>query len=128
MPLSVGSGRVVENGHHHNHRDREEEEENDVSLSEEEEEEEYELQDIRDRIRSSRGSRFNLIEKELGLASSIRTKFSRENVINGFKDLSKDLVIHPDNKYATLSLSLSLFLFFHFHFLYENRSCVFIIL
>lgn len=60
---------------------------------------EYELQDIRDRIKSSRGSRFNLMANEFGFASTIR-KFSRENVINGIKDLSKGCVIHPDNWYC----------------------------
>ncbi|XP_016652279.1 PREDICTED: potassium channel KOR1-like [Prunus mume] len=63
------------------------------------EEEEYEVQDIKDRIKSSRGSRFNLITNELGLdddSSSILRRFSRQSLINGVKGLSHG-VIHPDN-------------------------------
>ncbi|KAM1132750.1 hypothetical protein FF1_047096 [Malus domestica] len=44
-----------------------------------EEEEEYEVQDLRDRIKSSRGSQFNLIKNELGLgdgSSTWRRRFS----------------------------------------------------
>ncbi|KAJ7964450.1 Potassium channel SKOR [Quillaja saponaria] len=59
---------------------------------------EYEVDEIRDRIKASRGSRFNLIENELGLELT-RRKFSRQSVINGIKDLSKDLLIHPDNRW-----------------------------
>ncbi|EXC20599.1 Potassium channel SKOR [Morus notabilis] len=103
LSLSVAGGRAVSEINHHRRRrhDGEGGEENDMSSSSSssEGEEEYELQDIRDRIKSSRGSRFNLIENELGLASTIRSKFSRGNVINGIKDLSKDLVIYPDNKW-----------------------------
>lgn len=90
MPLpAANNGRAVE-----------EDERGDVSpsSSSSSDEGEYEFQDIRDRIKSSRGSRFNLIANEFGLASTIR-KFSRENVINGIKDLSKGFVIHPDNRY-----------------------------
>lgn len=89
-------------------------------IEEEEEEraeengEEYELEDVRDRIKSSRGSRFNLITNELGLEST-RRKFSRESLLFGLRDLSQGLVIHPDNRYHHHSLSLSLsFLFYLF--------------
>ncbi|XP_022869416.1 potassium channel SKOR-like [Olea europaea var. sylvestris] len=61
-------------------------------------EDEYEVQDLRDRMKSSRGSRFNLIENELGLELT-RRRFSRQTVINGLKDLSRGLVIHPDNRW-----------------------------
>lgn len=55
----------------------------------------------RDRISSSRGSRFNLLANEFGLESGNRIKFtmSREGLINGFKDLSKTSVIDPDCRY-----------------------------
>lgn len=59
---------------------------------------EYEVHDLRDRIKSSRGSRFALIENELGLDST-RRRFSRQSVINGLKDLSQGLVIHPENRW-----------------------------
>ncbi|KAK6154114.1 hypothetical protein DH2020_013753 [Rehmannia glutinosa] len=59
-------------------------------------EEEYMVEDLRDRIKSSRGSRFTLIENELGLDPTHR-RFSRQSVINGLKDLSEGLFIHPDN-------------------------------
>ena len=77
---------------------REEDDERDHDVASSSDEGEFQLEDIRDRITSSRGSRFNLIANEFGLASAIR-KFSRENVINGFKDLSNGVVIHPDNRY-----------------------------
>ncbi|CAL5371559.1 unnamed protein product [Camellia sinensis] len=65
---------------------------------EEEEEEEYEVDDVNDRMESSRGSRFNLLNRELELDYA-RRMFSRENVIKGIKDLSKGLAIHPDNRW-----------------------------
>lgn len=64
----------------------------------EEDGKEYELEDLRDRMKSSRGSRFNLIANELGLETT-RRKFSRENLLLGIRDLSRGLVIHPDNWY-----------------------------
>ncbi|CAB4273802.1 unnamed protein product [Prunus armeniaca] len=79
------SRRVAE--HHENHDELKDEEE------------EYEVQDLKDRIKSSRGSRFNLITNELGLdddSSSILRRFSRQSLINGVKGLSHG-VIHPDN-------------------------------
>ena len=80
-----------------------------VKEEEEKEEEEYEVQDLRDQIKSSRGSRFNLITNEFGLlegsssASTTRRRMryylSKESVINGVKGLSKGIgVIHPDNR------------------------------
>lgn len=59
---------------------------------------EYELDEVRDGLKSSRGSRFNLIANELGLESSAHRKFSRETLISGLKDLSRGLAIHPDNR------------------------------
>ncbi|XP_039171682.1 potassium channel SKOR isoform X2 [Eucalyptus grandis] len=67
--------------------------------SEEEDEREYEVGEVRDRIKSSRGSRFDLLTNELGIAAAARRKFSRESVISGIRDLSRGLVIHPDNRY-----------------------------
>lgn len=61
---------------------------------------EYEVEDLRDRIKSSRGSRFALIENELGLDSANQRRFSRQSVINGLKDLSRGMVIHPENRYT----------------------------
>ncbi|XP_031259832.1 potassium channel SKOR-like isoform X2 [Pistacia vera] len=55
----------------------------------------YEVDDLRDKIKSSRGSRFELIANQL----QRRRYFSRQNVITGFRDLSKTLVIHPDNRW-----------------------------
>ncbi|KAJ7960070.1 potassium channel SKOR [Quillaja saponaria] len=68
------------------------------SSSSSDNDEEYEVDNLRDRIKSSRGSRFNLIENELGLESTGR-KFSRQTVIDGIKDLSKELFINPDNRW-----------------------------
>ncbi|GMP25662.1 hypothetical protein CsSME_00002422 [Camellia sinensis var. sinensis] len=64
-----------------------------------EEEEEYEVHDLKDRIESSQGSRMNLLKKELGLEHEGRKIFSRESVVNGIKDLSKGIHIHPDNRW-----------------------------
>ncbi|KAL3525038.1 hypothetical protein ACH5RR_013410 [Cinchona calisaya] len=61
---------------------------------------EYKVEDLREKIKSSRGSRFELIENELGLDSAIRRRFSRQSVINGLKDLSRGfVVIHPENRW-----------------------------
>ncbi|KAM3760562.1 hypothetical protein ACB098_01G203200 [Castanea mollissima] len=63
-----------------------------------ENEEEYEFEEVRERIKSSVASRFNLISNEFGLASTIR-KFSRDSLLLGIKDLSTGRVIHPDNRW-----------------------------
>ncbi|XP_068302539.1 potassium channel SKOR-like isoform X2 [Pyrus communis] len=66
----------------------------------EEEDEEYQVQDLRERIKSSLGSQFNLIKNELGLgdgSSTLRRRFSRQRMVDGVRGLSKGLVIHPDN-------------------------------
>ncbi|CAH9114440.1 unnamed protein product [Cuscuta epithymum] len=57
---------------------------------------EYEISDLRERIRSTRESRFKLMENELGVELT-RPKFSRQAVINGLKGVSRGLVFHPDN-------------------------------
>ncbi|XP_068336666.1 potassium channel SKOR-like [Pyrus communis] len=67
---------------------------------EEEEEEEYEVQNLRDRIKSSRGSQFNLIKNELGLgdgSSTWRRRLGHQSLIDGVRGLSKGFVIHPAN-------------------------------
>ncbi|KAL1348542.1 hypothetical protein AAHE18_07G086600 [Arachis hypogaea] len=61
-------------------------------------EREYEVQDLRDRLKSSRGSRFDLIENEFGL-NSARRKFSRQALLDGIRGISKGAVIHPENRY-----------------------------
>ncbi|OMO95506.1 hypothetical protein CCACVL1_05394 [Corchorus capsularis] len=67
---------------------------------EDEESEEYEVEELRDRMKSSRGSRFNLIANEFGLAAGrARRRFSRHTVIDGIKDLSRGVSIHPDNRW-----------------------------
>ncbi|KAK4480078.1 hypothetical protein RD792_013135 [Penstemon davidsonii] len=59
---------------------------------------EYMVEDLRDIIESSRGSRFTLIENEFGLDPG-RRRFSRQSVINGIKDFSRGFYIHPDNRW-----------------------------
>lgn len=82
---------------------RREEERN--GIERDEVEEEFEVEEVRERLESSRGSRFILLNKELR-GESFRRKFSREGVINGFRDLSKGMVIYPDhNRYFSLSPS-----------------------
>ncbi|KAL2317285.1 hypothetical protein Fmac_031161 [Flemingia macrophylla] len=72
------------------------------SSSSSSDEREYEVQDLRDRLKSSRGSRFNLIETELAL-NSRWTKFSRHALLHGIRlfsiDFVKDFTIHPDNRW-----------------------------
>ncbi|KAI8536534.1 hypothetical protein RHMOL_Rhmol10G0264700 [Rhododendron molle] len=65
-----------------------------------EEEEKYEVDDLRHRMKSSRGSRLNLINRELGFEPEpARRTSGSESVINGIRDLSKCMVIHPDNRW-----------------------------
>ncbi|KAK4480079.1 hypothetical protein RD792_013136 [Penstemon davidsonii] len=59
---------------------------------------EYMVEDLRDIIESSRGSRFTLIENEFGLDPG-RRRFSRQSVINGIKGFSRGFYIHPDNRW-----------------------------
>lgn len=66
--------------------------------SSEENDEEYEIQELRDQIRSSRGSRFNLIQNEFGLALA-RRRFGSDTVLNGIRGFSKNFVINPENRY-----------------------------
>ncbi|CAN1827555.1 Potassium channel SKOR [Linum perenne] len=73
-----------------------------------EEDDEYELRDVTERLRSSRGSRFNLIEREFSLSredsgtsggSSRNHLFRRQSIIDGFHHVSRGLIIHPDNRW-----------------------------
>ncbi|KAJ4706267.1 Potassium channel SKOR [Melia azedarach] len=57
-------------------------------------EEEYEVEDLKERLRSSRASRFNLIANQFGLLHS-----NSQSVFTGIKHLSKGFVIHPDNRW-----------------------------
>ncbi|KAL0284740.1 UNVERIFIED_CONTAM: Potassium channel SKOR [Sesamum angustifolium] len=57
---------------------------------------EYLVEDLRERIKSSQGSRFRLIRNELGLDSASR-RSSRPSVVKGLKDLCQGLLIHPDH-------------------------------
>ena len=90
-----------------------------------EDETEYEVQELRDRIKSSRGSRFNLIENEFGLVNGTessmianwRRKLSRESVNNGIHYVSTGLVIHPDNR-SDIPFSLLKHLFFYIYDLF----------
>uniref|UniRef100_A0A7N0UWU2 Potassium channel n=1 Tax=Kalanchoe fedtschenkoi TaxID=63787 RepID=A0A7N0UWU2_KALFE len=67
-------------------------------IAEEEDEEEYVVDNLHERIKSSRGSRFNLLNSELGIESALRS-YTRESFFNGIRDLSDRLVIHPDNRW-----------------------------
>lgn len=80
------------------HREREIMNEEEEEKDEKQEDREYEVTDVRDRIHSSLGSRFNLIENELGIESGNRRMFSRESVINGIRYVSRGLFIHPENR------------------------------
>ncbi|KAL9233701.1 hypothetical protein vseg_008661 [Gypsophila vaccaria] len=78
---------------------REEGEGSSLSSSSSNKWEEYEVEKPKERLRSSRGSRLDLLTNELGLESRSHRNFSSENVFIGFKDLSQGLVIHPHNRW-----------------------------
>ncbi|KAF9598827.1 hypothetical protein IFM89_031495 [Coptis chinensis] len=69
----------------------------------EEDKDEFEVEEYRDRIISSQGSRFKLITNEFGLRWD-RRRFGSGSVMNGIRGFSKDFVINPDNS-ATHSFS-----------------------
>ncbi|OAY57200.1 potassium channel SKOR isoform X2 [Manihot esculenta] len=81
------------------HREREIMNEEEEEKDEKQEDREYEVTGVRDRIHSSLGSRFNLIENEFGIESGNRRMFSRESVINGIRYVSRGLFIHPENRW-----------------------------
>lgn len=98
-------------------RERDEREEKRHHHEEVEEEEDYEVDEFREGIKSSRGSRFNLIANELGLAAArARRKFSRHSILNSFKDLPAGQVIHPDNRYIIIYIIHRHFFLFFFEF------------
>lgn len=57
---------------------------------------EYEVEDVRDKIESSRGSRFQLIEDDLGL-NLFRRRISRLKI-----NLSQGFIIHPELDFSNL--------------------------
>ncbi|GKV47968.1 hypothetical protein SLEP1_g54816 [Rubroshorea leprosula] len=67
---------------------------------------EYEIEELGEHIKSSRASRFDLLENVFGIGTDAQRKFSHETLINGIRDLSKSFVIHPDNKFQICSLFL----------------------
>lgn len=70
---------------------------------------EYEVDDLREGFKSSRGSRFNLIANQFGFRFGFRRNFSSQSLITGIRHFSKGSVIHPDNRSVyPLSFSLSL--------------------
>ncbi|EPS72922.1 hypothetical protein M569_01827, partial [Genlisea aurea] len=93
--------------------------------------EDYLVEDVRERIKSSRGSHFTLIENDLG----IRGRISRESVINGWMNLSQLLIIHPERRWYKLwvqfillwAIYSSLFTPFEFGFFRGLPSNLFIL-
>jgi len=123
-------------GDHHRERNKKESDNDD-----DEDGTEYEVQDLRDRIKSSRGSRFNLLENEFGLVNNtesslitnLRRKLSRESVVNGIRYVSTGPVIHPDNRSVILFFLLK-YLFFYiynlfpwFWFFYLTKASIWLI-
>lgn len=60
---------------------------------------EYEVDDLREGFKSSRGSRFNLIANQFGFRFGFRRNFSSQSLITGIRHFSKGSVIHPDNRW-----------------------------
>lgn len=79
------------------------------------EDQDFKMESVRERIISSRTSRFNLIQKQLRLESN-RRRFSRENLINGIKCL----VIRPDSRYASSPTSFQILILK----IMKRRACV----
>lgn len=82
----------------HDHEEREEGSPSSSSSSNLIREEDFVVEKPMEKLKSSRGSRLNLLTNELGLEST-RRKFSSENLLTGIKDLTHGLVIHPDNRW-----------------------------
>ncbi|XP_010525078.1 PREDICTED: potassium channel SKOR-like [Tarenaya hassleriana] len=61
-----------------------------------EDSEEYEVEDLRDGIVASRGSRFNLLSNFLGLDFAGN---GRKTVFDGIRDISRGSIVHPDNRW-----------------------------
>ncbi|XP_077230384.1 potassium channel SKOR-like [Tasmannia lanceolata] len=78
-------------------------------IKDKEEEEEFEVEELRDRINSSRASRFDLLSKELGLEWN-RRRLSRESVINGLRGCSSGFVFPPDNRWYQIWTNIILIL------------------
>lgn len=123
-------------GHGDHHRERNKKESNN---DDDEDGTEYEVQDLRDRIKSSRGSRFNLLENEFGLVNNtesslitnLRRKLSRESVINGIRYVSTGPAIHPDNRsvilfFSSSNIYFSIFIicFLDFDFFYLTKASI----
>jgi len=88
---------------------------------------EYKMNDLRDSMKSLRStSRLAMMENEL-IADSTPSRFSRENVINGLRDLSQDFVIYPDDRYASsflLALKSYSLRFFYIYYITTRRGNV----
>lgn len=97
MGRGIGSKRRVEDDDGENmpgRKKKEEEEEED-----DDGEEEYEVDVVRDRIGSSRGSRLALFGSDLRLGR-FRPRRRRVAPVDGDDGIFQDFVIDPDNKYA----------------------------
>lgn len=84
----------------------------------------YEVVDLRDKIKSSRGSRFDLIANQL----LRRRYFSRQNVITGFQGLPKTLLIHPDNRFFSQHLFLIIIILSSYVFLKKKQRDFFLLM
>ena len=90
-------------------------------------EEDFVIEKPRDRLKSSRGSRFDLLVHELN-HESVERQFSREGFFHGVKDLYHGLVIHPENNRsvshsAILNRSLFLNIFKYLEILLFDLFC-----
>ncbi|CAN6478972.1 unnamed protein product [Victoria cruziana] len=62
--------------------------------------EEFEVEDVSERIRSSRASQFALLSSELGLDG--RRRYGAGEKVNGFGDFSKGFIVLPESRLYTL--------------------------
>ena len=63
--------------------------------------EEYEVEDVREDVRESRGHHMARIASEFEAATeAYRRIYSREHIFKGLTDLSRGCSIHPDNRYG----------------------------
>lgn len=79
-------------------------------------EEEFEVEEVKDRIEGSLGSRLALVTRELGLntAAAAARRFSGERIVGEISGCCRGYIIQPDKKYAISPLSFPLPNFHHF--------------
>lgn len=61
-------------------------------------EDEFEVEEVKDGIGESQGSRLELVARELGLDRTAKRRLSREQILVDIRGCCRGFVIHPDHK------------------------------